>query len=98
MNFAFSGAATLLIFGFLIFKWWHFSTEIRQNLIRAVIGRVHLTFQNSKSAPRVVQIKELEFLIPEEAVNAFAEGGKYRIFYTPYSKIILSAERYNIEN
>lgn len=94
LNLFFSSVATLAALGFFIFKLWRYHSEARQGVFRVLIGPVHLTFQNSKSAPRVLQIKDLELVIPDVAVQAFAEGGTYRIFYTPYSKTILSAERY----
>jgi hypothetical protein len=96
-NILFSAPMTLGFLGFFAYKAKSFNTELQQNRIKSVVGVIHNTFRNNRSATPVVQIQGFEFVIPGNAVNGFAEGEEYRIFYTPYSKIILSAERTTTE-
>ena len=79
--------------GFFAYKAKRFNTELRQNRIKSAVGVIHNTRRNDNSATPVVQIQGLEFVIPGTAMKVFVEGEEYRIFYMPYSKIILSAER-----
>jgi hypothetical protein len=73
--------------------WRRYSLDLKQQRVESIEGRV---FLNPKQRGRYrrcfIQISGLEFPVSERTMLAFQNGAPYRVFYTPNSKTVLSAE------
>jgi hypothetical protein len=68
--------------------WWALRNDLRDNTVRTVASRV----KHGKYT-RALYIERVIFrVVPPREFNVFQERGRYRLYYSPRTKVILSAE------
>jgi hypothetical protein len=84
-----------IYFGFMFLIWLseyrrmsHFRHDLADNQISEVEGRIQLLAKNTYAA----SMEGIRFSLEKPAFLAFKNGDPYRLYYTPRSKTLLSAE------
>ena len=89
---AFAGLMAFSIW-YALKPWSQYSRDLRDRQVERAEGRV---VQNPKQRGRYtsysIQIAGQEFKVEGRVMLAFQNGGQYRVYYTPNSRTVVSAE------
>jgi hypothetical protein len=73
-------------------KWLMFNSDLSQRRSLSIEGRISLDIGGNKGQNYTLMVENEQFSVNKNVLLAFKNGDPYRIFYTPYSKHLLSAE------
>lgn len=77
-------------FGFICFlNAYRFYTDATKGMASTVEGRVNLLINGRRYS---VVVENMKFDLKQKAFLAFKNGDPYRVYYTPKTKVLLSAE------
>jgi len=88
---------TVIAFGSTL-RAWQVRRDLRKGLVSSVIGQIVQAFVPGRSrlngfaTERILYCPPISLELPFGAVNAFQEGKVYRIYFAPYSKVVLSID------
>jgi hypothetical protein len=72
-------------------KWLMINSDLRQRRSLSIEGRVSLDVGGGKGQSYTLMVENEQFAVNKNVFLAFKNGDPYRLFYTPYSKHLLSA-------
>jgi hypothetical protein len=76
--------------------WMRVSSDIGENKVLAISGKIELVAKvhvRFRTVTYFLRIGQTELMVPKEIFNAFEQGKTYRLYRTPYSGMLLSAEQ-----
>lgn len=87
------GLGTVIVFGAMAHRWRLYRADLYKGDVSTTAGSVSLDIQDwGRRASYKVRVERLTFDVSKKALLAFKNGERYRVYYAPNSKTLLSAE------
>lgn len=82
-----------VISGVLIRNWYRLSADLSGGTVQALAGTVQHTVRVSgRSATYVFKVDGQELTVPKPVFLSVRNGGRYRFYRTPFSRVLLTGE------
>ncbi len=93
-----AGALVLVCVAFGVWRWLRIASDALAADVRTIEGKLSLGALQTRNIGYYgtgyrVTVNTTGFIIPSAARSALTEGKRYRLYFTPKAKIILSIER-----
>lgn len=86
-----------LMVGVIFRQWLKVNSDVSGNRVDIITGKLERVLKpiNRRVMNYMIRVQNTETYVPKEVFIAFTHGESYTIYRTPYTGILLSAERSN---